>query len=530
MDEQPPPLPVAQYLRMSTTHQKYSLDHQRVALTRYAREHNMEIIRTYSDPGCSGLELAHRPGLRQLLQDVVSKPPFRAVVVYDVSRWGRFQDPDESAHYEFLCKSAGVPVHYCYELFANDGTVANALLKQLKRTMAGEYSRELGVKVFAAQQRLVCLGHRMAGVAGFGLRRSVVLPDGSQEPLQAGQHKVLSAAWMTLVPGPASEVKIVREMFRFAAEGLQPATIARKLNKRGVRGTNGKEWTHQSVSEILTNPKYRGVNVWGRTTQRLRSRVQVVPAADWITKEWAFSPLIDRRLFDRVQRRLARRTEHQSNAELLDDLNRLWRKKGYLSQKLVALSDMTPSPCTYVRRFGSLLNAYQMIGYTLKRNCGSMITQRDYRNRLRDELIVSFHGALPGRLKVVRLLGHRKPMFVLDDTIPCSVTIWPSLVTTPGHRRWLARVRKSEKKFPMLICVLDRDNARIDRMFLCPPTGRVSWGMRTEHDPWFRRQIPIHNAEQFCLELSMLAQQHTVVSGVFVSKTVPGSKLQDAVA
>ncbi len=95
MDDQPL-IPVAQYLRMSTTHQKYSLDHQRVALARYASEHKMEIIRTYSDPGCSGLELAHRPGLRQLLQDVVSKPPFRAVVVYDVSRWGRFQDPAAS--------------------------------------------------------------------------------------------------------------------------------------------------------------------------------------------------------------------------------------------------------------------------------------------------------------------------------------------------------------------------------------------------------------------------------------------------
>jgi hypothetical protein len=31
------------------------------------------------------------------------------------SRWGRFQDADESAHYEFLCKSAGIPVHYCAE-------------------------------------------------------------------------------------------------------------------------------------------------------------------------------------------------------------------------------------------------------------------------------------------------------------------------------------------------------------------------------------------------------------------------------
>jgi DNA invertase Pin-like site-specific DNA recombinase len=520
MDDRPL-LPVAQYLRMSTTHQKYSLDHQRVALSRYARENNMEIVKTYSDPGCSGLELKHRPGLRQLLQDVVSKPIFRAIVVYDVSRWGRFQDPDESAHYEFLCKSAGVPVHYCYELFVNDGTVANALLKQLKRTMAGEYSRELGVKVFAAQQRLVGLGHRMGGVAGFGLRRCVVLPDGTQKPLQIGQHKVLSEAWITLIPGPASEVKIVREMFLLAADnGLQPATIARRLNKRGLHNSNGKPWTHHGVSDILTNPKYKGANAWGRTTQRLHSRVQPTPVSDWISREDAFKPVIDRALYDRVQRRLARRTEHQSNPDLLEDLKRLWRNKGYLSQKLIALSQITPSPCTYVRRFGSLLNAYQMIGYKLKRNCGSMITQRDYRNRLRDELIASFQTALPNRIKTVRLLGHRKPMLVLDSNIPCAVTVWPSLITTHGHRRWLARVRKSERKYPMLVCVLDRENTRIDRMFLASPQGRVCWYTKTEHDPWFRNQMPIHDIGEFCSELPKIAGKYTLPSGVFVPKAV----------
>jgi hypothetical protein len=57
---------------------------------------------------------------------------------YDVSRWGRFQDTDEAAHYEFLCKSAGVPIHYCAEAFANDGTLPSLIMKALKRTMAGE--------------------------------------------------------------------------------------------------------------------------------------------------------------------------------------------------------------------------------------------------------------------------------------------------------------------------------------------------------------------------------------------------------
>src|SRR5258705_1678154 len=78
---------------------------------------------------------------------------FEAILVYDVSRWGRFQDADEGAYYEHLCSRAGIPVHYCEEQFDNDGSIGSTLLKNVKRVMAGEYSRELSVKGFAGQDR-----------------------------------------------------------------------------------------------------------------------------------------------------------------------------------------------------------------------------------------------------------------------------------------------------------------------------------------------------------------------------------------
>src|ERR1700693_4018578 len=163
------PIPAAQYRRMSTEHQQYSLENQSAAIQKYAESHGFEVVRTYSDAAKSGLVLKHRIGLRQLLQDVVSgSPAYRVILVYDVSRWGRFQDTDESAHYEFLCKSAGVPVHYCAETFANDGTLASLIMKALKRTMAGEYSRELGVKVYAGQKRLALLGFKLGAFPGTG--------------------------------------------------------------------------------------------------------------------------------------------------------------------------------------------------------------------------------------------------------------------------------------------------------------------------------------------------------------------------
>jgi DNA invertase Pin-like site-specific DNA recombinase len=138
---------VAQYLRISTEHQNYSLENQVKTISIYAQDHGFEIVQTYSDEGRSGLLLKNRPELMLLLSDVIGgHAGFRAVLVYDVSRWGRFQDSDEAAHYEFVCKSAGVPVHYCAENFVNDNTPFSSIAKALKRTMAAEYSREMGAR------------------------------------------------------------------------------------------------------------------------------------------------------------------------------------------------------------------------------------------------------------------------------------------------------------------------------------------------------------------------------------------------
>ena len=105
-------IPAAQYLRMSTEHQQYSLENQSAAIQKYAELHSFHIVQTYKDAAKSGVVLKLRTGLQQLIQDVVGgNTAYRAILVYDVSRWGRFQDTDESAHYEFLCKSGGVPVH-----------------------------------------------------------------------------------------------------------------------------------------------------------------------------------------------------------------------------------------------------------------------------------------------------------------------------------------------------------------------------------------------------------------------------------
>jgi DNA invertase Pin-like site-specific DNA recombinase len=165
---------------MSTEHQKYSTENQADAIRAYAAQRAIEIVKTYADAGKSGLRLDGRDALKRLIEDVENgHPGFETILVYDVSRWGRFQDADESAYYEYRCKRAGIAVQYCAEQFENDGSPVSTIVKGVKRAMAGEYSRELSAKVFAGQCRLIELGYRQGGAAGYGLRRQLIDQSGA---------------------------------------------------------------------------------------------------------------------------------------------------------------------------------------------------------------------------------------------------------------------------------------------------------------------------------------------------------------
>ncbi|WP_369720175.1 recombinase family protein [Bradyrhizobium sp. LLZ17] len=76
---------------MSTDHQKYSTENQKDAIAAYAARHNLTIVRTYEDAGRSGLRIEGRDALKQLIEDVRKRrADYSVLVVYDVSRWGRF--------------------------------------------------------------------------------------------------------------------------------------------------------------------------------------------------------------------------------------------------------------------------------------------------------------------------------------------------------------------------------------------------------------------------------------------------------
>lgn len=367
--------PAAQYIRMSTDQQQYSPEIQRRTIAEYAIRHGLTIVATYEDFGRSGISLRARPALVKLLADAQNRERcFSVVLVFDVSRWGRFQDVDESAFYEYLCRRAGVRVVYCNEVFDNDGTPASNIVKMLKRAMAGEYSRELSGKVFKGQCRLAELGFWQGAPPGYGLQRILVDPTGRRKgPLQRWEHKSIQTDRVIIVPGLPNEVALVRRIFQwYAYDGVSPARIAERLNSLGLYKDENVPWYPQVIANILKNEKYAGTNIFGRTSTKLHNSRRSNQPADWVRVVGAFEPVVDRHLFEAAQARRIRITKTMANDELICRLARCLEERGTLNSDTIDADPNLPASHTYTRRFGSLSSAYKAIGFKAATLCEAM--------------------------------------------------------------------------------------------------------------------------------------------------------------
>lgn len=495
-----PLLPAAQYLRMSTEHQQYSLDNQSAAIERYAVLHGFYISHTYSDEAKSGLILKNRSGLRRLLHDAVNRPPYKIILVYDVSRWGRFQDTDEAAHYEFICRSAGIPVHYCAESFLNDASLPTLIMKALKRMMAAEYSRDLSTKVFEGSKRVSQLGFRVGGVPGYGLRRLLVSKDGHRkQELAYGESKNIKDDRVILIPGPEEEVNCIREIFRMYVEKQkQPITIAEELNRRGVKYTGLRRtvWYSGAISRILGDLKYAGHSVYGKRSQRLRTPNITIPRDQWIITPHAWTPLIDQETFDKAQQRTRNQTFFKSDEQLLTELRELWKVNGYLSERLINETPNFPSMRTYRSRFGSLSEALALIGYQGAKVARTMV--RRQRAALREELITRIVTAGNNRISVVRRNGHYRPKLRLCNGTLVSVYVCPSFTIGNGEPRWLldCATPKVSDHIALLARLVAGNEEFRDFYIITELRSRTRWTIKVD-DVLLRRGKELTSMEDF---------------------------------
>jgi DNA invertase Pin-like site-specific DNA recombinase len=488
-------IPAAQYVRMSTEHQQYSIDNQKEVIAAWAALNAYEIVCTYEDKGKSGLALKNRAGLRQLLTDVAATHVFEAVLVYDVSRWGRFQNSDEAAHYEFLCHAAGVPVQYCAESFINDGNVPSLIMKALKRVMAGEYSRDLSRRVRAGIKRLVELGYSSGGVAPYGYRRMLVSAGGQEKGLlNSGDRKALATDRVKFVLGPSHEVDAVRLIFDLALGGKLPAEICRELNLLG-KLRDGKPWRRHQVLFIVKCPKFAGINTWSRDISvSVGGPRRRLPMQQWVMKANAFPAIIDPGVFQRVQKIQNDLRKAPPNEELLCKLNQVLQENGKLSTKILNEANhdgKIPSRTIYFRRFGSLQHTYNLVGFEGNNELIKGQQQRKHTAHLRDALIDQIIALFPGHFQVSpRVKRCMRRVLIADMRLRVTVHLCSRFRRTIT-RRWLLNRVEIGPGEAVLLGTLDDGNREIESYYLLRGISEKQLRMIPEGDPVLRDALKL---------------------------------------
>ncbi|HCJ8544706.1 TPA: recombinase family protein [Escherichia coli] len=362
---------VAQYLRMSTDHQQFSIDNQALYLKKYAEDHNMVIVETYDDEGKSGVSASGRKNFNRLIEDVVTgRVKIEAVLVYDVSRFGRWQDNDEAGHYSYLLKYHGVRIIYCAENLPDESPEIQMLTLPALRYAAGAFSRNLSVKVFAGHVNLVKRGYYQGGIPGYGLRRKLI--DNNNRPkmiLCPGERKSLQTDRVVLTPGTKKEIKLVKKIFNmFIFDGLNEYLIATKLNREGYTYSDKTEWNRSRIHSILTNIRYTGRYTYNRTSQKLNAQRIQNPQEEWIEYDSFFKPIISPEKFRLAKEIIDNRSKKMTNEEILNFLKKVLIKHGKISGFIIDEDDNGPSSSVVASRFGGLLNAYKLINYTPERD------------------------------------------------------------------------------------------------------------------------------------------------------------------
>jgi DNA invertase Pin-like site-specific DNA recombinase len=471
-----PPIRAAAYVRMSTEHQQYSTSNQMDVIREYATRRNMEIVMVYSDEGKSGLSIQGRASLAGMIADVESKRTnFSCILVYDVSRWGRFQDADESAYYEYLCKRAGIAVHYCAEQFENDGSNISSIFKSVKRGMAGEYSRELSAKVFRGACRLIQLGFKQGGTAGFGLRRMLVDHTGQKKGLlKMGEHKSIQTDRVILVPGPEEEVETVRWMYNaFVNEGKNEGEIMKLLNEQGILTDFQRPWTRGTVHEVLTNEKYLGHNVYHRTSCKLKQRHVENPPEKWIRADNAFVGIIDSTLFLAAQSIILTRSHKWSDEEMLEKLRGILTQHGRISGILIDEAEDLPSSSAFRNRFGSLVSAYRLIGYDPEIDYSFIEINRQIRKR-HPEIVAEVLAKLRQMGSSVSI-DEKTDLILVNEEWTVSIVLCRYQQSEAGTARWVIRLDEGLKPDITIAVRMDETNTGIRDYYLLPALD-MTWG------------------------------------------------------
>jgi DNA invertase Pin-like site-specific DNA recombinase len=483
----------AQYMRMSSDQQPCSIDNQQIAIAKYANKNGLEIVATYVDEARTGLTIRGRSGMQQLLRDVMEDTcPFDTVLVLDVSRWGRFQDVDEAAYYEFHCRKNGVRVQYVAETFSSGATPFGSILKQLKRAMAGEYSRELGVKVRSGQANLVSRGFAAGALPCIGYRRVSVSSEGvSGRMLEPGERKSSVTDHVRWVLGPDTEVKAVERIFHDYVSGVPMARIVKRLNAEGVRTHDDKSFTKSKVRHLLDNEIVVGSFVWGQRKGRPPSLTGIGPYQP-VKYEGMVPSIIDLPTWNATKKKLLGnqhfRNHGLSSDELIEQLRQVLRKKPTLRSKDFLVNGLS-NPSTYLKHFGSIFSAYALAGRSHDESEKELTADRSKAQSVRQRFIRDVH-QLAGSLGIKSELQTQAALIRING-VEVKVRGARPLPSVLGPRWYACHVHRVKADGRWLLVVRLNEGGQTGQdFFLMPPdvhakfTGLINRAIALELEPY----------------------------------------------
>lgn len=459
----------AMYIRMSTELQVESPENQERAIRTYAAEYGIEIVKTYADLGVSGINTEKREQFQTLIDDVEQgRHGYNIVLYLDESRWGRFVDSREAEYHRMRLERRNVICQSCEKALTLTSNIADRIMTLLRDESASDYCRQLSQKVWAGQCNLVSKGFRQGGVAGFGIRRMLLDEAGKpKQELEMGQRKSLLTERVILMPGPEEELEIVRWIYDQFIGGTSETEIAAQLNAKGVKTHFDRPWSRGTVREVLTNEKYVGNNLFNRTSGKMKSRAKPNPESEWVRKEHAFEPIVDMERFYTVQGIYRERNKKTSDEELLQGLRDLYAMQGRLSALIIDESDFLPPSSLFRTRFGGLLRAYRMIGYT---------PERDYQYVVINQRLRVLHAEIVADVvrNIENLCGRQIPidpesyLLELNHNLFVSVVISRCFITPNATRRWKIRFDSGLHPDITVAVRMDTRNEAIKDYYILP--------------------------------------------------------------
>lgn len=267
-----------------------SLQNQRQILVDYAEQNGYEIVGESFDDNVSGMTF-DRKGLREL-EAAVDKGEIEIVLVKDLSRLGRHRT--QSALFIEHLRMNNVKVYSVTESI--DTTDENDdLLIGFKQIYNDFYAKDIGRKIRSGinqKQKKGLIVH---------------LPMGYCKDKLTGEVKVDEIA-----------ADIVREVYMKFLDGYGLCSIAREMNRRGIKspeyfshrkaGAQRTEmckkflWAQTTVKRLLTNEIYTGTLVNHKTvTSKIYKTMTFVPEEERFRHENFVPAIIDKATFEKVQ-------------------------------------------------------------------------------------------------------------------------------------------------------------------------------------------------------------------------------------